>query len=228
MTDSANSGLSQITEADLRSAAGPRPAPRRTVPMLSGSRCRAGPASILPIQGACHAQKKEDADERWYADWIAFQARHHVYARLLSPRHYSNVGGEMDLLRLGRFLDRFAYFSPAHPPHRGTSGVPGTGFSEILKTARGSLKGSFRARNPLVGALSLDTVSAAGEGNQGHQRKLLLPGDLFIDNCSNGSQFIRRHSTDPLTKLIQLTGVDDDCMTVEMTERAGGWICDLY
>jgi acyl-CoA dehydrogenase len=60
------------------------------------------------------ALKQEDAQERWYEDWIAFQGRHQIYARLLSPRRYSALGGEMDLLRLARFLELFAYFSPAH------------------------------------------------------------------------------------------------------------------
>ena len=58
--------------------------------------------------------KEEDRAEQWYEDWLAFQAQHRLYARLLSPRRYSAVGGEFDLLRLTRFLEVFGYFSPAH------------------------------------------------------------------------------------------------------------------
>ena len=60
------------------------------------------------------ALKDEDRQERWYDDWIACQARNHVYARLLSPQRYSSLGGELDLLRLARFLELFGYHSPAH------------------------------------------------------------------------------------------------------------------
>lgn len=60
------------------------------------------------------ALKEEDRHEHWYDDWLACQARHHVYARLLSPQRYSAVGGRLDMLRLTRFLELFGHFSPAH------------------------------------------------------------------------------------------------------------------
>ncbi len=49
-----------------------------------------------------------------YEDWIALQATHQLYAGLLSPKQYSSRGNQLDLLRLTRFLEVFAYFSPAH------------------------------------------------------------------------------------------------------------------
>ena len=115
MIDS-DSGPPQITEADL---------PSFLLPLDLGAPHGGQPESYFDHDAAralfeffqtkgLAALKREDADERWYADWIDFQARHHIYARLLSPRHYSTVGGEMDLLRLARFLELFAYFSPAH------------------------------------------------------------------------------------------------------------------
>lgn len=58
--------------------------------------------------------KDEDRQELWYADWLAFQADHQIYAQLLTPRRYSSTGGEFNLLRLTRFLEVFGYFSPAH------------------------------------------------------------------------------------------------------------------
>src|SRR5690349_16001832 len=60
------------------------------------------------------AIKDEDRREQWYDDWIAYQAEHRLYATVLSPRRYSRLGREFDLLRHARFLEVFAYFSPAH------------------------------------------------------------------------------------------------------------------
>jgi acyl-CoA dehydrogenase len=60
------------------------------------------------------ALKEEDRREEWYQDWIDYQARHHLYASVLSPRRYSSLGHRFNLLKLTRFLEVFAYFSPAH------------------------------------------------------------------------------------------------------------------
>jgi acyl-CoA dehydrogenase len=56
----------------------------------------------------------EDQREQWYQDWIDFQAQHGLYAGLLSPKAYSSRGTQLDLLRLTRFIEAFAYFGPAH------------------------------------------------------------------------------------------------------------------
>ena len=58
--------------------------------------------------------KQEDGREDWYQDWIDFQAQHGLYASLLSPRQYSSRGHQFDLQKLTRFVEVFAYFSPAH------------------------------------------------------------------------------------------------------------------
>jgi acyl-CoA dehydrogenase len=60
------------------------------------------------------AIKDEDQKQQWYEDWIAYQSTHNLYASLLSPKMYSTCGRELDLLRLTRFLELFAYLSPAH------------------------------------------------------------------------------------------------------------------
>jgi acyl-CoA dehydrogenase len=60
------------------------------------------------------AIKDEDQSQKWYEDWIAFQGAHRLYASLLSPKKYSTAGNEFDVPRLTRFLEVFAYFSPAH------------------------------------------------------------------------------------------------------------------
>jgi acyl-CoA dehydrogenase len=58
--------------------------------------------------------KQEDRQEAWYQDWLDYQARHKLYASVLSPERYSSLGHRFNLLQLTRFLEVFAYFSPAH------------------------------------------------------------------------------------------------------------------
>lgn len=60
------------------------------------------------------ALKEEDRREDWYPEWIDYQARHQLYASLLSPRRYSTLNYRFNFLKLTRFLEVFAYFSPAH------------------------------------------------------------------------------------------------------------------
>jgi acyl-CoA dehydrogenase len=60
------------------------------------------------------ALKEEDRQEQWYDDWLAYQAKHQLYARLLSPKKYSSLGTQFDLLRLTRFLEVFGYCGPGH------------------------------------------------------------------------------------------------------------------
>jgi acyl-CoA dehydrogenase len=60
------------------------------------------------------ALKQEDREERWYDDWLTYQAKHRIYASVLSPKAFSSLGGKLDLARLARFVEVFAYFSPAH------------------------------------------------------------------------------------------------------------------
>src|SRR5437016_5727387 len=45
------------------------------------------------------AIKDEDQREQWYDDWLAYQAEHGLYARMLLPKEFSQCGGEFDLLR---------------------------------------------------------------------------------------------------------------------------------
>ena len=60
------------------------------------------------------ALKDEDRLEQWYDDWIEYQQKHGLYASVLSPEQYSSRGNFFDLLRYARFLEVFAYYSPAH------------------------------------------------------------------------------------------------------------------
>ena len=60
------------------------------------------------------AVKEEDRLEQWYPDWVAYQAQHGLYAQLLCPRERATPESGFDLVRYARFLELFAYFSPAH------------------------------------------------------------------------------------------------------------------
>ncbi|HEY8665225.1 MAG TPA: acyl-CoA dehydrogenase family protein, partial [Tepidisphaeraceae bacterium] len=60
------------------------------------------------------AIKQEDQREQWYDDWLVYQTRHQLYAGVLSPNKYSTLGNDFNLLRLARFVELFAYFSPGH------------------------------------------------------------------------------------------------------------------
>src|SRR5207248_6951541 len=60
------------------------------------------------------ALKREDMREEWYQDWVDYQAGHGLYASVLSPKGYTTRGHQLDLLRLTRFAESIAYFSPAH------------------------------------------------------------------------------------------------------------------
>src|SRR5438552_7955422 len=60
------------------------------------------------------AIKEEDRQEQWYGDWLAYQQQHGLYAAVLSPAEYSSRRNFFDLLRYARFIEAFAYCSPAH------------------------------------------------------------------------------------------------------------------
>ncbi|HUB25748.1 MAG TPA: acyl-CoA dehydrogenase [Tepidisphaeraceae bacterium] len=58
--------------------------------------------------------KEEDRAEQWYDDWLGYQASHRLYASMLTPSPHSPAGVELNLLSYSRFLEVFAYHSPAH------------------------------------------------------------------------------------------------------------------
>jgi acyl-CoA dehydrogenase len=63
-----------------------------------------GPAAI----------KDEDAREQFYDDWLAYQKQHRLYGSVLSPLPSGEGWSTPDLLRLVRFVEHFAYYSPGH------------------------------------------------------------------------------------------------------------------
>ncbi len=60
------------------------------------------------------AIKEEDRREQWYGDWLKYQSAEGLYASVLSPARFSSRGAKLDLLQLVRFVEVFAYYSPAH------------------------------------------------------------------------------------------------------------------
>ena len=110
------------------------------------------------------AIKDEDRRQQWYEDWIAYQAEHRLYASVLSPKAYSTLGFEFDLLRVTRFLEVFGYFSPAH----GYSlQVTFLGLFSILMGANPALK------QEAVAALESGGLLAFGVSEQSHGADLL-------------------------------------------------------
>lgn len=58
--------------------------------------------------------KREDREEIFYDDWLAYQAKHGIYASLLSTEKYSKRGYSFNLERICRFMEKFAYYSASH------------------------------------------------------------------------------------------------------------------
>jgi len=81
--------------------------------------------------------KREDREETWYQDWIDYQARHGLYAGLLSPKRYSNRGSHFSMARLTRFGEVLSYFGPAHAYSLQVSFL---GLFPILMSANETLK----------------------------------------------------------------------------------------
>ena len=125
------------------------------------------------------AIKEEDRREQWYDDWLAYQAQHRLYASLLSPKQYSSLGYEFDLLRLTRFLEMFGYFSPAH----GYSfQVTFLGLFSILMGRNSALKCEA------VAALEAGGLLAFGVSEKDHGSDLL--GNEFTLRQSGPGEFV--------------------------------------
>ena len=119
--------------------------------------------------------KDEDRLEQWYADWIAYQREHSLYASLLSPKRYSSRGSELDIARLCRFLEVFGYCSPAH----GYSlQVTFLGLFPILMGSSEALK------REAVAVLEAGGLLALGVSEKGHGADLL--GNDFTVTESDG------------------------------------------
>ncbi len=108
------------------------------------------------------ALKEEDQREDWYPDWIDYQAKHQLYASVLSPKRYSSLGHHFSFLKLTRFLEVFAYFSPAHAYSLHVSFL---GLAPILMSDNEPLKREAIAKLE-GGGLFAFTVSERAHGSE--------------------------------------------------------------
>jgi acyl-CoA dehydrogenase len=122
------------------------------------------------------ALKKEDRAEEFYEDWISFQASNRIYASLLSPKEFSTRGNQLDLLRLTRFLEVFAYFSPAHGYSFQVSFL---GLFSILMGSNAALK------KQAVATLEAGGLFAFGISEQ-HHGSDLLGNEFAVKNIAPG------------------------------------------
>jgi len=123
------------------------------------------------------AIKNEDREEQWYEDWIAYQKQHGLYASILSPAQYSRRDGCFDLLRYTRFLEVFAYCSPAH----GYSlQVTFLGLFSILMGSNAELK------QEAVDALEAGKLLAFGVSERDHGSDLLA-NEFVVTETDSGS-----------------------------------------
>jgi acyl-CoA dehydrogenase len=131
------------------------------------------------------AIKEEDRGEQWYGDWIAYQQKHRLYADVLSPSEYSNRSNVFDLLRYARFIEVFAYCSPAH----GYSlQVTFLGLISILMGSNPILK------REAVAALEAGDLLAFGVSEREHGSDLLSNEFTIADSetggyIANGSKY---------------------------------------
>jgi acyl-CoA dehydrogenase len=125
------------------------------------------------------ALKDEDRREEWYADWIAYQAANHLYASMLSPKGYSTMGFQLDLLKLARFLEVFGHFSPAH----------GYSFQVTLLGMFAILMGSNSAlKREAVAALEAGKVLGFGVSEKEHGADLF--GNEFVVKEVSPGRFV--------------------------------------
>ncbi len=123
------------------------------------------------------ALKQEDRDEVWYQDWIDYQASHGLYASLLSPRQYSNRGHHFSLRRLTRFLETFAFYSPAHAYSLHVSFLA---LFPILVSANESLK------KEAIAKLEAGGLFAFGVSERSHGADVFAI-DMTVTSASDGS-----------------------------------------
>jgi len=110
------------------------------------------------------ALKDEDRLEQWYDDWMEYQQKQGLYASILSPGQYSNRGNCFDLLRYSRFLEVFAYCSPAHGYSLQVSFL---GLFSILMGTNTKLK------KEAVAAMEAGNVMAFGVSEKDHGSDLM-------------------------------------------------------
>jgi len=118
------------------------------------------------------ALKQEDQREQWCADWLSYQATHGLYAAVLKPQQDADGGFGLNVLNYARFLEVFAYYSPAH----GYSlQVTSLGLFSILLGTNPELK------QEALAALEQGDLLAFGVSEKDHGSDLLANGFTIRD-----------------------------------------------
>ena len=150
--------------------------------------------------------KKEDRSETWYADFLEHVKVHGIYARFLSPKKYSNRGHEFDFLSLCRFLETFAYYSPAHAYSFQVSFL---GIFPILMSANEELKKEAVKRLE-DGAMFAFGLSEKGHGSDIYSSEMIIKktpegyianGSKYYIGNANCAQIISVLSVDKSTEI---------------------------
>ena len=121
--------------------------------------------------------KDEDRLEQWYDDWMEYQQEHGLYASILSPQQYSNRGNSFDLLRYSRFLEVFAYCSPAHGYSLQVSFL---GLFSILMGTNAKLK------EEAVAAMEAGNLMAFGVSEKDHGSDLMANEFTVAESDTGG------------------------------------------
>jgi acyl-CoA dehydrogenase len=129
------------------------------------------------------ALKEEDRREQWYQDWLDYQAHHRLYASVLSPKEFSSLGFQLDLLKLARLLEVFGYFSAAHGYSLQCT------FLGLFPILMGS---NERLKRDAVAALESGAALALGVSEKEHGADLL--GNAFSVTRVGEDQFVANGS----------------------------------
>jgi acyl-CoA dehydrogenase len=178
-----------VTGTLIHPEASPASAPRAALYPLAFSTTRPRPGTQAYLDNASawklvefferkglSALKDEDQREQWYEDWLSYQAEHRLYASVLSPKQFSSLGHELNLLTLTRFIELFAYFSPGHGYSLQVSFL---GLFSILMGTNAALK------QEAVAALEAGGVFAFGVSEKDHGSDLLA-NELTVREVASG------------------------------------------
>ncbi len=148
--------------------------------------------------------KKEDREETFYDDWLAYQAKHGIYASLLSPAKYSTRGHSFNLHRICRFMEAFAFYSPSH------------GYS--LQVSFLGIFPLLQSKNPEMQKLAVETLEAGGLFALGLSEKKhgadLYSGTFRLRNgVANGKKFYIGNAN--VATIISVLALKDDSKAKE-------------
>lgn len=148
--------------------------------------------------------KKEDREEVFYDDWLAYQAEHGIYASLLSTAKYSTRGHSFNLQRICRFMEAFAYYSPSH------------GYS--LQVSFLGIFPLLQSKNPEMQALAVRTleeggVFALGLSEKEHGSDLYSGSFRLRDGIASGKKYYIGNAN--VASIISILALKDDSKAKE-------------